>query len=127
MNVTPLEKPTARPPIQMKRPKKRAQRNEVTPGAIEGERRCIARNPRRRRSEKKFTEPVALSSTSPGEPSASAYGPRELLRPTRAPCSVQEETYWPGQALRKHVRNEIDAFCAQGIVHISTVFAGGWG
>src|SRR6478752_4374049 len=27
----------------------------------------------------------------PREPSASAYGPRERLRPTRAPCSVPEE------------------------------------
>ena len=40
-----------------------------------------------------FTEPVALSSTVPREPSASAYGPRERLRPTRAPCSVQERSY----------------------------------
>jgi hypothetical protein len=29
------------------------------------------------------------------EPSASAYGPQERLRPTRAPCSVQEATYAP--------------------------------
>jgi hypothetical protein len=29
----------------------------------------------------------------PREPSASAYGPRERLRPTRAPCSVQGRTY----------------------------------
>ena len=29
----------------------------------------------------------------PREPSASAYGPRERLRPTRAPCSVQEGRY----------------------------------
>src|SRR3954463_12065491 len=65
MNVVPLEKPTARPPIQMKSPKKRAQRNAVTPGAIEGERRCIAGNPTEA-VQKKFTEPVALLSTSPG-------------------------------------------------------------
>ena len=29
----------------------------------------------------------------PREPSASAYSPQERLRPTRAPCSVQEPTY----------------------------------
>src|SRR5690348_3363865 len=32
----------------------------------------------------------------PREPLASAYGPRERLRPTRAPCSVQERIYGLG-------------------------------
>jgi hypothetical protein len=34
----------------------------------------------------------------PREPSASAYGPRELLRPTRAPCSVQEQPNPPARS-----------------------------
>src|SRR5262249_36374228 len=61
MNVVPLGNPTARPPIQMKSPKKRAQRNETTPWSTDGERmsEAILTGP------KKFTEPVALSSTSP--------------------------------------------------------------
>jgi len=34
----------------------------------------------------------------PREPSASAYGPRERLRPTRAPCSVPAERNAPAMA-----------------------------
>src|SRR4051794_4726292 len=69
----------------MKSPKKRAHRNDVTPWAIAGGRRCIGRDPNGgalrpepdsvrpnqvrasgdRAGPKKFTEPVALSSTSP--------------------------------------------------------------
>src|SRR5215203_3622363 len=106
------ENPTAMPPIQMKRKKKNAQANDVTPRAIEGIRRCIAssillapsRVPMRLRGcscttsrserglcpcsstarcnvseggpwgkpkvsprDQKFTEPVALSSSEPGD------------------------------------------------------------
>src|SRR6266480_702477 len=71
MNVTALPNPTALPPIQMKRPKKRAHANDVMPWSKAGRRRCIARDPTEAASRgcgpKKFTEPVALSSTSPGD------------------------------------------------------------
>src|SRR5256885_16725302 len=110
MNVVPLENPTARPPIQMKSPKKRAQRNDVTPWATEGDRKCIARDPNacpgsgsvdanaralgaaRRGTTKIHRAGCAFVHLS-YEPSASAYCPQERLRPTRAPCSVQVGTY----------------------------------
>src|SRR3954465_10348931 len=41
MKVTALEYPTAAPPIQISSPKKRAQRNEITPWSKAGARRCI--------------------------------------------------------------------------------------
>src|SRR3954465_8007614 len=76
MKVTALEYPTAGPPIQIRSPKKRAQRNEITPWSNAGARRCIARDPNHaaRRDgagdvdvgPQKITEPVALLSTSPG-------------------------------------------------------------
>src|SRR4051794_14730811 len=53
----------------MKRAKKIAHRNETTPWSKAGGRRCIGRDPTvppgRRFGPKKFTEPVALSSTFP--------------------------------------------------------------
>src|SRR5205823_2593227 len=76
---------------------------------------------------KKFTEPVALLSTSPGNLRLPPTCPRERLRPTRAPCSVQERTYSDGQGRSRPAASEIRAFCAQSFVHISTVFPGRWG
>src|SRR5213080_1411357 len=108
MNVVPLGNPTARPPIQMKSPKKRAQRNDTTPWAIEGARKCIGRDPNawvaRRNSHRTLVSAGPQKIHRAGgafvhlshEPSASAYGPRERLRPTRAPCSVQEGSYDAG-------------------------------
>src|SRR5215831_18651574 len=70
MNVTAPAYPTAMPPIQMKTKKKNAQRKAVTPGAKAGRRKCIAERSYPRGAttgpDQKFTEPVALSSTSPG-------------------------------------------------------------
>src|SRR5207248_39658 len=100
MNVTPLEKPTARPPIQMKSPKKRAQRNDVMPWAIDGGRRCIAGDPtglRASEPDQKIHRAGCAFVHLSREPSASAYCPQERLRSTRAPCSVQERTYPDGQ------------------------------
>src|SRR5205085_12138542 len=74
MNVTPLEKPTARPPIQMKSPKKRAHRNDVTPWAMAGGRRCIARDPSQP-GPKKIHRAGGAFVHLPREPSASAYSP----------------------------------------------------
>ena len=60
--------------------------------------------------DQKFTEPVALSSTVPRGLSASAYGPRERLRPTRAPCSVQGSSAVGGP--RPFKRGEVRKNCA---------------
>src|SRR4051812_38304587 len=107
MKHVAFENPTAMPPIQMNRKKKNAHAKEVIPRAIDGIRRCIARDPncaarrprRQPRSlgcgsacgteaaasfgsrflerhggepahagrDQKFTEPVALSSSEPGD------------------------------------------------------------
>src|SRR5438132_2831675 len=53
--------PIASRPAQMKRPSTSAQMKDVTPGSIEGGRRCMAR--RDYTGPKKFAEPVSLSST----------------------------------------------------------------
>jgi hypothetical protein len=74
----------------------------------------------------KFTEPVALSSTSPGNfrlpptAPASCFG----LLALRARCKTNL-TRRPGPD--KACRCEKRAFCAQQIVHISTGFAAAWG
>src|SRR4051794_9421516 len=150
MKVVPLENPTALPPIQMKSPKKRAQRNDTTPWAIEGARKCIGRDPnasvaRRNsrtrfdsgpgkhrgfgRTTKKFTEPVALSSTSPMNlrlpPTAPGSGfdllalrarcKRELTAPAAAP---QEHGEGRARNLRKLLRAQrelaVRAPCSKG-------------
>src|SRR3954464_11111576 len=84
----------------MKRPKTTAQMNEMTPWSKAGGRRCIARDPTLRpfgvAGPKKIHRVGCAFVHLPREPSASAYGPRERLRPTRAPCSVQEPTYGAG-------------------------------
>src|SRR5579885_1083632 len=95
MKAMPPEMPTATPPIQMKSPRKNAHRKDVIPCAIEGGRRCMAAGslhgqPARLRPGPKIHRAGGASVHLPREPSASAYGPRERLRPTRAPCSVQE-------------------------------------
>jgi hypothetical protein len=46
---------------------------------------------------KKFSEPVALSSTQPADVPLARTRPPAALRPTRAPCSLQEGSY-PGAA-----------------------------
>src|SRR4051794_33871616 len=45
MKHVAFENPTAMPPIQMKRKKKNAHAKDVIPRAIDGIRRCIARDP----------------------------------------------------------------------------------
>src|SRR5476649_302986 len=74
MNVVAPPNPSAWPPIQIRTKKKIAQRSEMTPWSNAGGRRCITRRillKRRPRAglpafwTKKFTEPVALSSTFP--------------------------------------------------------------
>src|SRR3954467_11105227 len=61
-NAVPLLVPIASRPAQTKSASSNAQMNDVMPGSIDGGRRCIARIVMRR-TKKKFTEPVALSST----------------------------------------------------------------
>ena len=77
----------------MKSPKKSAHENEMTPWSNAGGRRCIARRSYRSIRTKKIHRAGCAFVHLPREPSASAYGPRERLRPTRAPCSVQEGRY----------------------------------
>src|SRR5207244_12636179 len=138
--VTLLEKPTGLPPIQMKSPKRRAQRNDVTPWAIAGGRRCTgailaqgagcltpvrescltpvraagrARASQRcltPRDQKKFTEPVALLSTSPGNlrlpPTALGSG-FDLLA-LRARCTDEPTACGPGaQGRRERERRNL--------------------
>src|SRR6476660_5181681 len=114
MNVIVLEKPTAAPPIQIRNPKNRAQRNEITPWSNAGARRCIGprsyrptlpapRGRAARTGPKKIHRAgcafVRLSrELSAFRLAASPYSPQERLRPTRAPCSVQEQTYAVGHA-----------------------------
>ena len=67
--------------------------NEMTPWSNAGGRRCIAGAILDDVGPKKIHRAGCAFVHLPREPSASAYGPRERLRPTRAPCSVQEGRY----------------------------------
>src|SRR5476649_1554066 len=100
MNVVAPPNPSAWPPIQIRTKKKIAQRSEMTPWSNAGSRRCITRRillKRRPRAglpafwTKKIHRAGCAFVHLPREPSASAYGPRERLRPTRAPCSVLDQ------------------------------------
>src|SRR5262249_60581659 len=51
----------------------------------------------------------------PREPSASAYGPRERLRSTRAPCSVQEGSYWGDTSRSRRVSRKSAHFAVANL------------
>src|SRR5581483_6185676 len=51
----------------------------------------------------------------PREPSASAYGPRERLRPTHAPCSVQEGSYRAVHTRSRHSQTKSAHFATANV------------
>src|SRR5579871_635646 len=67
---------------------------------------------------KKVTEPVAISSTAPADfplrlLRGATYNHPVLLRPTLAPCSVQEETYGLSGPVARGPKRENLAICGR--------------
>ena len=84
--------------------------------AIVVEREEVA--PQGRLGPKKVTEPVAISSTAPADfplrlLRTATYNHPVLLRPTLAPCSVQEETYGLSRHGARGLLRENVAICGR--------------